>query len=854
MAMVRLFSTLVICGVVISGCSSSASSDSKNSPDPASHVALDLYPASGGPLAPKIRRTAGGVPHISADNLAAVTAGLGYAQAEDNICVLADGFLKVRGERAEFFGFGPDDAYAISDFSYKALRLLDGAQDAVDSLSNNMKAMVDGYVAGYNHYVTTSDANTWPAACRAAAWVRPIDAADLLAYYRWLAQLASGEFFASGAILAAVPPNVSPLPDVVSLNNEAMRWKNQERLTASNAWAIGGELTENGRGALLANPHFPYSGALRFYQSQLTIPGQLNVHGAGLLGTAIPLIGFNDNVAWTHTNSTSIRFTAYQLTLDPNNPMQYIKDGEAKPITARKIQVRVATGSGAPIVLERDVYDSEYGPMLSMAAVTDGALPAWADGETAYTYRDANANTTVLDTWLGFATASDLTSFQQVIEQCGSTLWTNAIYADKTGTAFYMDSSSVPYLSADTLAQLTNSLSDPLTNDLYNNGLVILDGSTSRDDWLKGPCEGRLPYADMPKLERNDFVQNSNDSYWSTNPAALLTGYSPLNGSEATPLNPRTRLGLTMLQNPTDPGFDDSTPAGADGLFNAQELLRVIWNNRTFFSEALLPGVRERCELIGDIPVTSIDGPEESVAEACTVLSNWRGTYDTDAVGAHLFRLLLAEMFQLPELDPIIDFDPTDPVNTPAMLPPQNKGTPDDLVLQSLVQATRTLNALGIPLDATLGSVQTYRPTGGTQPGGAPTELATALPWHGGSGSLDGAFNAIEPVDANVQQNTVIPRLNSPKLINTGGLSALPGEGWKIGRGTSWHFGLQFNDDGPEAYGFVSYGQSTNPTQPWYTTQTEAYSARIPLPIAFTEADIAAATLMGGETTLAITR
>ncbi len=633
-----------------------------------------------------------------------------------------------------------------------------------------------------------------------------------------------------------------------------MRWSAKEQLTASNAWAIGSDLTENGRGALLANPHFPYSGALRLYQTQLTIPDQLNVHGAGLLGTAIPLIGFNDNVGWTHTNSTSIRFTTYRLTLDPNDSMQYIKDGEAKPITSRNIQVRVASGTGAPIVLERNVYYSEYGPMLSMAAITNGALPAWAGGEFAYTYRDANADTTVLDTWLGFATATDLASFQQVIEQCGSTLWTNAIYTDKTGTAFYMDSSSVPYLSDATLTQLTNSLSDPLTNDLYNSGLVILDGSTSRDDWLEGPCDGRLPYTDMPKLERDDFVQNSNDSYWSTNPAALLTGYSPLIGSEETPLNPRTRLGLAMLQNPTEAGFDDSTPAGTDGLFNAQELLRVIWNNRTFFSEALLPDVRERCQLIGDIPVPSSIGPEESVADACDVLINWSGTYDADAVGAHVFRLLLAEIFQRPALDPIIDFDPTDPVNTPAMLPPQNKGTVDDLVLQSLLRAKQALNALAIPLDATLGSVQTYRPTGGAQPGGAPSELAAALPWHGGSGDLDGAFNAIEPVNANEQQNTVIPRVNPPTLINTGGLSTTPGEGWRIGRGTSWHFGLQFNEDGPEAYGFVSYGQSTNPAQPWYTTQTEAYSNRVPLPIAFTEADITAATLLGGETTLAIMR
>ena len=39
----------------------------------------------------------------------------------------------------------------------------------------------------------------------------------------------------------------------------------------------------------------------------MTVPGYLNVHGAGLLGTAIPLINFNENLAWSsHSNDTAV--------------------------------------------------------------------------------------------------------------------------------------------------------------------------------------------------------------------------------------------------------------------------------------------------------------------------------------------------------------------------------------------------------------------------------------------------------------------------------------------------------------------------------------------------------------------
>ena len=55
----------------------------------------------------------------------------------------------------------------------------------------------------------------------------------------------------------------------------------------SNAVAVGAERSANGRGLLLANPHFPWMGGMRFYQMQLTIPGQLDVMWAALPGLPV---------------------------------------------------------------------------------------------------------------------------------------------------------------------------------------------------------------------------------------------------------------------------------------------------------------------------------------------------------------------------------------------------------------------------------------------------------------------------------------------------------------------------------------------------------------------------------------
>src|SRR3546814_4363074 len=59
-----------------------------------------------------IRRTAYGIPHIRAQDEASLGFGMGYAYAQDNLCMLADEMVTVNSRRSEFFGpeliAGPD--------------------------------------------------------------------------------------------------------------------------------------------------------------------------------------------------------------------------------------------------------------------------------------------------------------------------------------------------------------------------------------------------------------------------------------------------------------------------------------------------------------------------------------------------------------------------------------------------------------------------------------------------------------------------------------------------------------------------------------------------------------------------
>ena len=81
---------------------------------------------------------------------------------------------------------------------------------------------------------------------------------------------------------------------------------------------------------VLANPHFPWQGSERFYQSHLMIPGKMNVSGASLFGVPVILIGHTENLAWTHTVSTAFRFAPVELELVPGDPTSYLVDGQPR--------------------------------------------------------------------------------------------------------------------------------------------------------------------------------------------------------------------------------------------------------------------------------------------------------------------------------------------------------------------------------------------------------------------------------------------------------------------------------------------------------------------------------------------
>ena len=164
----------------------------------------------------EIRRTSMGVPHIKADNWTGAGFGYGYAQAEDNLCTMADSFLTYRGERSKYFG---GDAQLVasgttgrpknidSDFFHRHVITSSVIDTMVAAQPENIREMVDGFVTGYNRYLKDLKAGTSKshAACRNEVWVTNITTTDI---YRRMyeANLAGGySNFVANIANAAAP-------------------------------------------------------------------------------------------------------------------------------------------------------------------------------------------------------------------------------------------------------------------------------------------------------------------------------------------------------------------------------------------------------------------------------------------------------------------------------------------------------------------------------------------------------------------------------------------------------------------------------------------------------------------------
>jgi acyl-homoserine-lactone acylase len=672
---------------------------------------LDLVDAaSHGRLAANIRYTEYGIPHIKASNFAGLGFGYGFAAATDNICDLADIYLTVGAQRSRYLGpdapanaaYGAARNSLSSDLYFRQVIDSGAVEHSLvgrDAPRAEVRDLVRGYVAGYNRFLR--DGRISDPACRGAAWVRPITEIDVYRQFYALATIA-GQGQVIDGITAAQPPAAAATADVAAVPPNAAEVVRNALGTndlGSNGIAIGAAGTVNRRGLLLGNPHYPWHGGRRFWESQLTIPGRLDVSGASLLGIPLVQIGFNRDVAWSHTVATPTTFGFYQVKL--TSPTTYLVDGTPEAMTSRRVSVQVRNADGSIGTVERTLYSTRYGPVLSPVF---GLPLAWTK-DSAYTIRDANqGNLRGLNTWFGLNQARDTREIVDVLGRTQGVPWVNTIAADQQGHALYADVQVVPNITNELAARCNT----PLGSVIFpSTGLSILDGSRADCAWGNDPdalVPGIFGPARMPVLTRSDYAANFNDSAWLANAHQPITGYPRVFGDIGTERSLRTRMGITAIEQQL-----------ATGRFARQTMQDLLFSDRSYAGERAAADTAAMCS---SLPV---------IGNACAALSNWDRRMTVGSRGGLLFERFWQRAAGIPGLWKV-PFNAADPVGTPNTL-----NTANPLVQKALADTIAEFRTAGIDPAAPLGANHYVVRNG------------RVIPMPGGQG-VQGVLNVITPV------------------------------------------------------------------------------------------------------------
>jgi acyl-homoserine-lactone acylase len=731
-----------------------------------------------------IRRTEYGIPHILADDYGSLGYGYGYAFAQDNLCVMADRVVTLRGERSKYFGpaalsddsLGPQTTNLDSDIYYRGIRnsgimqlLL--ARPAPLGPTPQARQLVDGYVAGYNRYLRdTGVAHLPDPTCRGKPWVTPITALDVWAGLYDLDTL-EGSMAYRTAIASATPPTSKTRsgPAVPAARAFASG-------IGSNGWALGRAVTRHHDGMLLANPHLPWTGDARLYEVQLTIPGELNEFGASLYGTPVIEIGHTEHLAWTATASHAQHYTLYRLTLVPRHPTSYLVNSHAVPMTRQTVTVTVRGTGGKLSTVTKTLYRSRYGPVLATG---------WTMA-TAYAIRDAGAdNLRSVNEWLAMGRSQDIAQLRAAQDTYQGLPWMYTLATDTSGTVYFTDSSTVPHVTSPEDRRCRAGTSPP------GSGIIILNGSTTACGWGSDPDSvepGIFGPSHDPKLTRTDYVANSNNSPRLANPQAPITGYPPVFDTR-TELELRPRLSLNMIAQRL---------AGTDGLgppgFTLPTLQDTMLGQRNYSADLGRTAVVAMCH--AHPVLTATDGKKINVRAACAVLAAWDGQASLDSRGEVLWRQAYSGLNYAPSSWWREPFSPAHPLTTPRGL-----NTSNPAVQHALADAVQYLQAHHIPPGIPLGSTQHY--------------AAIPLP---GCTEGEGCFNRVEGVI----------------LRGSNGVNV------DVNLGSSFIMATELTPRGPRTRTILTYSESANPDSPHYSDQTILFSRSQWVTEPFTQAQISA--------------
>ncbi|MFK7913800.1 MAG: penicillin acylase family protein [Pseudomonadales bacterium] len=506
-----------------------------------------------------------GVPHVYGPTDAAVAYGFMYAQAQDNFWQVEDTIIQSLGRYAEVVG----EAGVASDYLNRALQVVSLAKTELETLTPQTRKLLNASAAALNQYL--ADSNTQP------RLITQFEPWHFLAYSRFSVYqlfifnqsgISNEEIgaYVGGALSSA---HFARGSRAIAARNAVA---DAQQHAGSNSWAIAPERSKSGKALLFVNPHQPFFGPGQWYEGHLHSDEGLHFSGAGFYGSALPTIGHNEHLGWTHTVNKPDIIDVYRLKLDTTAPTPTYQHGSTeRTVTQWQDAIKVKTAQGLES-REFTFSRSHHGPIV---ATRDGAALAVRMAK----FEDGGQ----IEQRYRMLRATNLDTFKSALGMLASPMF-NTMYADRSGNIYYAYYGAVP------------------RRDTGFDWSKPVDGNNPATDW-----QGYHPLEELPTLTNPaaGYLQNCNATPF------LATGgddnlkvddYPAYMVSEAD--NNRSRRSRILLSS------DDS--------ISWKELQNITWDTQVAEADRLLP------VLFQEVAARGLVGERgAAVAQAVRMLQRW---------------------------------------------------------------------------------------------------------------------------------------------------------------------------------------------------------------------------------------
>jgi acyl-homoserine-lactone acylase len=606
-----------------------------------------------------------GVPHIFADDDAALFYANGWAMMQNHGDLVLRLYGQARGRAAEYWGA----RYADSDIWVRTNDVPARAERWFDEQVPHARVYLESFAAGMNAWAMEN-----PDAISAEMrQVLPVSATDVLAHQQrgLLFTFIANPAAVMGAARAWQNAPAPGAPGAPGSSGDATFSSAADfaaglalpATAGSNAWAVAPSRSATGNALLLMNPHLPWGDIFTFWELHLSSP-EVNAYGAGLVGVPLLAMGFNEHLGWAHTVNTINAYDVYELRLDGDG---YVLDGVHQQFHVRMDTVRVLQPDGSITAQPLPVRRSVHGPVIAQRQGRALALRvAGVDGSNL-----------VAQHW-DMLRATNRASFEAALSRLQLPFFT-VMYADRAGDIMHVFNGAVPARGRGDWA--------------YWQGIV--PGDSSATLWTRVHDYHELPRVVNPQ---SGWLQNANDPPWTTTiPFPLNPGFYPPYVAPQRPMAFRPIRSARMLAE---------TPR-----MTLDRMVELKHSTRMQAAD----------HLVSDVVAAARQLQIPAAAEAAEILQRWDRTTDAGSRGAVLFahyyramsrqRWPTGSMFEVP-------WSAAAPLATPDGLADPRRAV--EVLAQAAAQVRATYGAL----DIAWGDVYRLRRDGVDLPAnGGPGEL-----------------------------------------------------------------------------------------------------------------------------------